>query len=747
MPTAVDHSSGASVKEAVGNLIDEGNALEDTGNVQTALDRYDAAVRLNPESARAHLNRGNALLAMNRPAEAKEAYVTALRHQPEYAAADYNLGNACARLGEHEEALYAYRRALMLKPDFADAEVAAGALYEDLDRHEEAADSYRRALQIAPDYAAVHVSLGDVSLYLGRFEEAIGSYGRALEAGAEVFTASNKAQIHNKLGCTLLAIGRLPEATSSFRAAIEAAPGFPDAHINLGRALVQLNDEQAAIDCFQRAIGLDPANAVAHHLLGNSRMDRRQFHEALTCYRRTIEINPNDAYAHYSEGNALTMLSETDEAVASYTRALEIKPDLADARSNLLFVHNYRADRDPEELLAEARNFGDVVAASAMRFRSWNNVPVPEKVLRIGIVSGDFREHPVSYFLHSILEVLKNEYSHKVEIYAYSNRVARDAMTDRIQALCRGWCVVATMSDEDLARQIHEERIDILVDLSGHSGNNRLPMFAWKPAPLQVAWLGYFATTGVEAIDYLIADEWTLPPSEEVHFTERIWRLPETRLCYSPPGPALPVGLLPALANGYVTFGSFNNLAKMNDPVVALWSKVLTVVPGSRLMLKSISLHEPSVRERTIARFGAHGIGKDRLMLEGASPRNDYLAGYRRLDIALDSFPYTGGATTADGLWMGVPALTIAGKSFLARQGVGLLMNAGLSDWIAGDADEYVALAAKHAADLLRLAALRQKLRQQVQESPVFDARRFAVNFESALRGMWTQWCDEQEAV
>ncbi|MFI4940487.1 MAG: peptide-binding protein, partial [Burkholderiales bacterium] len=319
-----------------------------------------------------------------------------------------------------------------------------------------------------------------------------------------------------------------------------------------------------------------------------------------------------------------------------------------------------------------------------------------------------------------------------------------DALTERIKACCHGWHSAAGLSDARLAQLIRDDSIDILIDLSGHTAHNRLPMFAWKPAPVQASWLGYFATTGITAIDYLIADSWTLPETEEMNFTETIWRLPETRLCFTPPDVSIAVSSLPALANNHITFGCFNNLSKMNDAVVALWATVLHAVPQSCLFLKAKQLSEASVRHSVLERFASYDIAADRLKLEGSSPRATYFCAYHQVDIALDPFPYPGGATTAEALWMGVPVLTLAGERFLPRQGIGLLMNAGLPEWVAADAGDYVARAVSHAADLQRLAALRKGLRQQVLTSPLYDAPRFARHFEAALRGMWTQWCKRQ---
>jgi len=270
-------------------------------------------------------------------------------------------------------------------------------------------------------------------------------------------------------------------------------------------------------------------------------------------------------------------------------------------------------------------------------------------------------------------------------------------------------------------------------------------MFAWKPAPVQVSWLGYFATTGVPGMDYLIADPWSLPESEEAYFTEKIWRLPETRLCFTAPDVNVDVSALPALSKGYITFGCFNNLTKINGDVIALWARVLVAVPSSRLFLKTKQLMDASVKQDIIERFASRGIGVDRLILEGFDPRAAYLAAYNQVDIALDPFPFPGGATTAESLWMGVPVLTLSGERFLSRQGIGLLMNAGLPEWIAKDVDDYVARAVGHAGDLQYLAKLREGLRQRVLASPLFDAPRFAQYFEEALRGMWAKWCRQYQ--
>lgn len=284
---------------------------------------------------------------------------------------------------------------------------------------------------------------------------------------------------------------------------------------------------------------------------------------------------------------------------------------------------------------------------------------------------------------------------------------------------------------------IHDDGVRVLLDLSGHTARNRLPVFAWKPAPVQASWLGYFATTGVNEIDYLIADPWTVPQIDEVHFTERVWRMPETRMCFTAPRENVAISPLSALSGGIITFGCFNTLTKMSDDVVALWARVLAAVPHSRLILKAIELADNSVLQHTLERFAARGLGGQRLISEGPTPRADYLAAYRRVDIALDPFPFTGATTSVGALWMGVPVLTLAGKRLVSCQGVGVMMTAGLPDWIAADRDDYVARAVTHSANLQRLAVLRENLREQVLSSPLFDASRFARHLEHALWAMW----------
>jgi predicted O-linked N-acetylglucosamine transferase (SPINDLY family) len=569
---------------------------------------------------------------------------------------------------------------------------------------------------------------------LGRDEEALVPMQKAVALSPE------NAEAQNNLAATLRDLGRTEEAMACSRRALAIKPDFAEAHLNLGNALVDLEQFEEAVASYRRALEVRPDYAAVHSALGNAMHKLGRYHEAVAHCRRAIEIQPDYVWAHYNLGVALQDLWRFDEAVASYRRALELKPDSVDAWDNLLFTQLYRGKDAAGGLAQEARSYGAMVAGKARRYRDWPNRVDPDRPLRVGLMSGDFGSHPVGFFLESMLPAVVKSCGNRLHFFGYPSHLRTGAVTERIKACCQGWCRAVGLSDERLAQKIREDAIDILIDLSGHTAYNRLPVFAWKPAPVQATWLGYLATTGVGAIDYLIADPWTLPESEAGNFTEKIWRLPETYLCFRPEVD-LPVAAPPSQVNGYITFGCFNNLAKVNEEVVALWAKLLREVPGSRLFLKTGQLRQSSLQDEFRRRFAAVGIDPARLILEGPAPRAELLASYNRVDIALDPFPYPGITSTVESLWMGVPVLTLKGESFLSRQGVGLLTNAGLPEWIAADAADYVAKAIAYAGDRESLSGLRRDLRRRLLASPLMDAPRFAAHFETALRTLWSRWC------
>ncbi|MFZ2540828.1 MAG: tetratricopeptide repeat protein, partial [Gallionella sp.] len=529
-------------------------------------------------------------------------------------------------------------------------------------------------------------------------------------------------------------LGQLDKAVASYRRAVALKPDYADAYYNLGNVLMDIRKLDESIASYRRAVELRPNFVDAHNNLGTSLKELGQFDNAMASYRRVLEIKPDFAEAYGNIGSILKDIGQIDGAIASYQHALTLKPEYTDAQSSLLFIMNYTSSRTTSYRLEEARRYGVLVSSKvAARFSSWQCTATPER-LRVGLVSGDLRNHPVGYFLESLLAHIDPA---RIELVAYPTQPREDQLTARIKPFFAAWKSLSGLSDEAAARLIHADGVHVLMDLSGHSRHGRLPMFAWKPAPVQAAWLGYFATTGVSEIDYLLADPVGVPEDHREHFTETVWYLPDTRLCFSPPDTDLPVAPLPAQNSGHVTFGCFQNMAKADDEVLAAWSDILVALPGSRLRWQCKQLGDPAVVKQLIQRLQQHGIDPARVALLGSVAREAYLAAHSEVDVVLDTFPYPGGTTTCEALWMGVPTLTLAGDTLLSRQGASLLTAAGLKDWVAVSRQDYFDRALAFAGNLPKLAALRVGLREQVLASPLFDAPRFAHNLEEALWGMW----------
>lgn len=544
------------------------------------------------------------------------------------------------------------------------------------------------------------------------------------------------AEAHANLGDALAALGHYTQAADACRQALRLAPGYALAHNNFGIALFHLGQLDEARACYLEAIRLEPGYAQAHFNLGNLLDKQGRLGEAETAYREAIRLQDGYFQALTNLSSVLTGMGRYTEAEATCREAIAAEASNAQVRSNLLFLMNYLDSVPPQALLAEARAYGRCVSTQVQeRFDGWNVADHPGR-LKIGFVSGDFRNHPVGYFLDGLMSHLDRD---QFETVACSTQLQEDDLTTRFRGLFDHWCPIHGLNDGEAARRIHGQAPHVLVDLAGHTALNRLAVFARRPAPVQVTWLGYFGTTGLPEMDWILASPHTVPEVEAGYYTEQVWRLPETSLCFTAPAVDVAVGPLPAAATDRVTFGCFNNLAKVNERVVRVWSQVLQAVPGSVLMLKARQLSEPGVADRMVAAFAQRGVGRERLVMEGPSSRADYLAAYHRVDIALDPFPYTGGTTSMEGLWMGVPVLTLKGDRFVAHQGEVIAHNAGLPDWIAQDESDYVRRACHFASDLPALARLRAELRDTVLRSPLFDAPRFALHFGQAMQELWAR--------
>jgi predicted O-linked N-acetylglucosamine transferase (SPINDLY family) len=540
------------------------------------------------------------------------------------------------------------------------------------------------------------------------------------------------------VGLALLSQGSLKDAVLSFRQALYLQPDVAEIHNNLGMGLRKQGIEDEAMHHFQAALRLQPALADAHNNLGLALAAKGSPNEAIDCYERALQFQPQHLGALTNLGNAFKDQGLMTDAVACYHNALAIRPDDAKIHSALLLALHYQPDADAQEILGEARRYAQQHAAPlAGAIKPFQARPLVGCRLRVGYVSADFREHPVAYFLEPILSAHDRRH---FEIFCYADVPNADAVTQRLQAYADQWRSLVGMSDAQVADTIREDGIDILVDLSGHTGGNRLLVFARKPAPVQASYLGYLGTTGLATVDYYITDAHSDPPGlTEPHFQEQLVRLPECGFCYQP-GPAPGVNpSLPANQAGRVTFGCLNPVVKLSAEVLALWARVLEAVPTSRIVLRTGVGRRAEDRLRDT--LAANGVAQDRLLFaDRTATRFDYLKLFQALDLCLDPFPYPGVTTTCDALWMGVPVITLAGRTSVSRIGLRFVGSVGVTELIAETPEAYVRTATELAHDLPRLAALRCGLRERMSRSPLMHARGLTRHLEDAYRRMWDRY-------
>lgn len=605
-----------------------------------------------------------------------------------------------------------------------------GAIFRTEHNNTEALPCLIKVAELTPSDPNGHFNLANTYRDLGKPIEAIEHYRRALKLKPDIpFGFFHLGNMQHEAGL-------LPAAERSLRQALKLSPEHVETLSNLAHVLQDMGLPQQALELYDRALALQPTNALLHYNRGDVLQELGQWNEAQEAAKTAIQLAPLMPEAHAQMGDVLKELGQMSLSIEAYRVALKLAPDNHAIQSSLLFTLNYLPLHEGEDHLKEALSFGQSVKARTERKSyAWGGETAPHR-LRVGMVSADFRNHPVGHFLEAVLHSID---SSRVELVALSTQTFEDDLTQRIRPRFREWHSLAGMSDAIAAQAVTKLGLHVLLDLSGHTAGNRLPLFAYRLAPVQASWLGYFATTGVEEIDYLIADPITLPEACERQFSEEIWRLPDTRLCFTAPKEKIETNPLPAMSNPGITFGSFSNLIKLNDDVICLWSRILHSLPTSRLLIQAKQLRSTEMKNLLIHRFARHDIGAEQLILEGPMARSSYLKAYHQVDVCLDPFPFPGGTTTAESLWMGVPVLTLEGKNFVGRQGAGLLAGVGLSDWIAPTPDEYHQRAVDLADDIPALAALRQQLRAKALSSPIFDSTRFAKNLEAALWRMWEQ--------
>lgn len=637
-------------------------------------------------------------------AMARELCARALRLQPSNPLFHTSFGNVLAAAGDPAQAHAEYLRALDLDPRCVDALYNRANLLSTEGAFREAIDFFRRALEIEPHPADTCNNLGNVYLATSETAAAAACFEQAIREQPEDFKAyANLANLHS-------AQGEWEQAESLLRRALRIAPEDAYLHHNLGKVLVSTNRLGPAIECFQEAVRLAPDAADLHISLGGMYGKQGRFEEALACYQRGLALEPKFAAAH----------------------------EVA------LFTLHYSLALNPSALAAEHRRWAER-HAEAFYPPQWRhaNRPDPERRLRIGYVSADLHHHPVAYFLTPVLAARDRE---RTEVFCYASG-KMDGWTERIRACEPVWKPIGSLGDAELARQIERDQIDILVDLSGHTAGNRLLVFARKPAPVQVSWLGYFNTTGMRAIDYLIVDPEIAPPGEPAPFVEKALRIPGCYLTYAIPDYAPPVAPAPVLQNGYVTYGCFNSLSKIGNHVVSVWAEILRRTPSSRLLMKNYAFADEESRRLYQGYFAQSGIAARRVDLLGPSPHGAVLESYSQVDIALDPFPYNGGTTNCEALAMGVPVITLRGDRFVSRVGATILHNAGLDSLVARSESEYIEKAAELAAQPEEVAAMRAGMRARLARSTLCDCAGFTRKLENAYRDIWRRWCALQDGV
>jgi predicted O-linked N-acetylglucosamine transferase (SPINDLY family) len=543
----------------------------------------------------------------------------------------------------------------------------------------------------------------------------------------------------NRLGVLTAQLGQLDAAVELIRRAVRLKPDFAEAHGNLGVVLKGKGQLDEAIASYRQAIRLNPDLAEVHSNLGNALKDKEQIDEAIACHRQAIRLKPDNAESHYNLGNAFSKIGRLDEAITSYRQAVRLKPDFTEAHSNLLYALPFNPAYDARMILEENLRWNRQHAEPLQKFiQPHTNDRNPDRRLRIGYVSPDFREHCQAMFT---IPLLSNHDRKAFEIFCYAHVGRPDAVTERIGGYVDVWRSIVGMTDAEAARKICEDRIDILVDLTMHMGDNRVAIFARKPAPVQAAWLAYPGTTGLSAMDYRLTDPYLDPPGlNDQFYSETSIRLRDSFWCYDPLVTELAVNALPAQTDGHVTFGCLNNFCKINEPVLRLWARVLKTVDRSRLI---ILCPEGSHRQSLLDLLQRQGISPDRIELITRRPRRQYLELYHSIDVGLDTFPSNGHTTSLDSFWMGVPVITLVGQTVVGRAGLSQLTNLGLPELIARTPEQYVQIATDLARDLPRLAELRRTLRARMEASPLMDAPRFARNIEAAYRQMWRNWCQQ----
>jgi predicted O-linked N-acetylglucosamine transferase (SPINDLY family) len=702
------------------------------GQPDQAVALLNQAIRIDRSQPAYHVNLGEAHRLCGDLDAAVACTQAALRLQPNLQPARYNLSCLYHQQGNLSAAESWARQAVKAVPDDPKARAQLGRVQHDQGKFAEAEASFRRALRVAPDDAAAHGGLGLALVEQNRNQEGCAELERS------VALDPSDAKVHNNLANVLREFRMYDRAELHYREALRLDSTLTATYGNFGGLLTNLGRHREAVELLSTAVERDPRFTLALHNYVVSLREVDRVDDAVAASLQALAINPNDPDVHSNLGVCYKAMGRVADAIACYRTAIRLNPQGAYHGGNLVYALNFLPEYDPPSIFAEhlewGRRHADALTAASPPHP---NDRAPGRRLRVGYVSGHFCDHAVNFFSEPILA--SHDHAH-FEVYCYSNHARADETNQRLRGYADGWREIGYLSDVQAAELVRQDRIDILVDLAGHIAGNRLLVFAHKPAPVQVTYIGYQNTTGMQAMDYRLTDAWADPPgATDAFYTEQLVRLPRAFFCYRPSPLAPDVDALPAASTGAVTFGSFNNFAKVTPQLLATWARILQAVPQSKIVV--LAPDTPSIAQRVVQSFAAAGVSPQRVTMAPRRGRADYMKLIQQVDLALDPFPFNGHTTTCDALWQGVPVVTLAGRMYANRFGSSAHVNLGLEDLIAQSPDEYVQIAARLAGDLARLARLRAELRGRMTASPLLDFVGFTRNLESAYRQMWATWC------